>query len=305
MDGHFAGSESAGFVESDSVDAGESLDGVKVLDEDFFLAEPDGGESEDGTGEEDEAFGNHINEGGNSAGDGDFGGGSFNAKSRPEDESTDRDEGEGDVFHDVIHKSEKLRVGGFNFVGGLFDFAEFGFGADGGGGGFTGAGDNEGTGDEFVTVFLGDVVLLTSDEGFVNFDSSLFEAAVDEDLVAEREYYEVAFDDLVSRDLDGFAVTDDGGFLLGGEAHFVDSFLGTDFVDDTDKGVRDGDEDEEEVFIGADHEDHDGEDEVDEVKDSEGVSQDDFWDSVLGFLRGAVDFALGSFGLDLLSSETL
>ena len=305
VDGHFAGGEGAGFVESDSVDACEGFDGVEVLDEDFFLAEPDSSEGEDGAREQDEALGNHVDEGGDGASDGDFGGGTLDAEAGPEDEGTDGNEGEADILDDVVHEGEKLGVGGPHFVSGLFDSAQLRFGANGGGGGFTSAGNDERAGDELVAFFLSDVILLTSDESFVDFDGALFEAAVDEDLVAEREDEEVAFDNLVLVDLDGFAVSDDGGLLLGGEAHFVDGAFGADFVDDTNQGVRDGDEDKEEVLVRADGQNHEGEDEVDEVEDGEGVFEDDFWDGASGFLRGAVDFALGDFGLDLFGSKTL
>ena len=81
---------------------------------------------------------------------------------------------------------------------------------------------------------------------------------------------------MVLVDLDWLAVTNDSGLLLGDEAHFVDGAFGADFVDDTNEGVCDGDEDEEEVLVRADGENHESEDEIDEIEDGESVFEDDF-----------------------------
>lgn len=72
-------------------------------------------------------------------------------------------------------------------------------------------------------------------------------------------------------DLESLAVSNDGRFLLRNEAHFIDGVLGADFVDNTDKGVGDGDKNKEEVFVGANQDNHSGQDEVDEVEDGKGV----------------------------------
>ena len=68
------------------------------------------------------------------------------------------------------------------------------------------------------------------------------------------------------------AVSDDCGLLLGYEAHFVDSALSTDFVDDADESIGDGDQYEKEVFVATDGDDHRSEDDIDEIEDSEGVA---------------------------------
>ena len=96
-----------------------------------------------------------------------------------------------------------------------------------------GAGDDKTTRGECVASSLFDVVLLAGDEGFINFGTSLFDAGVDEDLVAEFEDEKVAVDDGAGGDLARFAVSDDGGVLFGSETHFVDSFFGTNGVNDT------------------------------------------------------------------------
>ena len=213
MDGHVAGGEGAGFVEGDGVDAGEGFDGVEILDEDFFTAEADGGESEDARSEEDETLGDHVDESSDGAGDGD-GGVGFGAESGPEEEGADGDEGEADVFNDVVHEFEEFAIGGFDGVGVLLEPGEFGFGADGGDGGFTGARDHERAGDEFVAFMFGDAALLAGNVGFVDLYSSLFYFGVDDDLVAEAKDDEVALNEIFGGDLESFATSDDGGVLL-------------------------------------------------------------------------------------------
>lgn len=233
MDGHVAGGEGAGFVEGDGVDAGESFDGVEILDEDFFTAEADGGESEDARSEEDETLWDHVDESSDGAGDGD-GGVGFGAESGPEEEGADGDEGEADVFDDVVHEFEEFTIGGLDGVGVLLELSELGLSADGSDSSFTGARDHEGAGDEFVALILCDAALLAGDIGFVDFYSSLFDFGVDDDLVTEAEDDKIAFDEIFGGDLEGFAVPDDGGVLLGDEFEFVDGAFGADFVDDAD-----------------------------------------------------------------------
>ena len=147
--------------------------------------------------------------------------------------------------------------------------------------------------------------MFAGDEGFVDFDFAGLDDGVDEDLVAERENQEVALDDLIGGDLAVSAFPDDGGVLLGLEFLLVDGLFGANFVDDADKGVGDGDKDEEEVFVGADQDDEDGEDEIDEVEEGESGSEDDFRDGVSGgFFGEFVDFAGGDFGGDFGIGET-
>ena len=188
----------------------------------------------------------------------------------PEENDADGDESEGNVLHDVVHDGEELRGRGFDGFGGGFEFGEIVLGANRGDFGLTGAGNHKGTGDEFVAGVFRDVVLFAGDEGFVDLDFASADHGVDQDLVAEREDHEVTLDDLVSGDLTGLAVTDDRGLLLGQETHFVDGAFGANFVDDADQSVGDGDEDEEKVFVGANQDDKDGQDEVDEVEEGEG-----------------------------------
>ena len=108
---------------------------------------------------------------------------------------------------------------------------------------------------------------------------------------------------MVLGDLAGLAVSDDGGLLLGEEAHFVDGAFGADAVDDADTGVSDGDKDEEEIFVGANRDNHEGEDEVDEVENGEGVPEDDSADGIGILGRSTINLALLDFGLDLRGSE--
>ena len=83
--------------------------------------------------------------------------------------------------------------------------------------------------------------MLAGDVGFVDFYRALDNLAVGGDLVADRADDEVTFDDLVLRDLPGASFPDDGGILLGDEAHFVDGALGANAVDDADESVGDSD----------------------------------------------------------------
>lgn len=168
-----------------------------------------------------------------------------------------------------------------------------------------GAGDHKGAGEEFVAGALHDVVLFAGDERFVDLDFPGGDAAVRRDLVAQGEDQEVALDQLAGGDLASLAAADDGGFLFGLEFEFVDGAFGADFVDDADQGVGEGDEDEKEVFIGADQDDKDGKDEVDEIEESESGFQDDARDGVGGGLFGQfIDLAGGDFGGDFFRGET-
>jgi len=147
--------------------------------------------------------------------------------------------------------------------------------------------------------------LFTGDEGFVDFDASLFDLSVDDDLVTKREDEEVAFDDLVLEDLANLSFPDDGRLLLGEEAHFVNGSFRTDAIDDADAGVSDSDEDEEEVFVGANGDNHEGKDEVDEVENRKGISEDNPADGVGVFMRDMVNPALLDAGLDLFLRKTV
>lgn len=285
--GHFAGSKRAGLVESDTVDTGEGFDGIEVLDEDFFATEANSREGEHARGEEDEALRNHIDKSGDGAGDGDFGGFGLDAKTRPEEKGADRDKSEGNVFDDVVHDFEKFGVSGLDSVGAGFEFFEIAVFDGGLGDGFTSARDDKATRDELVFDSLFEVVLFASDEGFVDFDASLSDFAVDEDLVANRINDDVAFFDVFLVDLKDLAVSFDSGFLLGQKFHFVNGVFGADFVDDSNESVGDSDKDKEEIFVRADDKNHASEDEVDEIKNRKSVFGDDFGVGVhrLTFLR--------------------
>ncbi len=191
MDGHAASGESAGFVESDGVDAGEGFDGVEVLDEDFFLAEADGGEGEDARGEQDEPLWNHIDEGGDGAGDG-GGGIGFGTKTGPEEEGADGDKRIANVFDDVVHEGEQLAVCGLDGLGFGLEFGDEVVGADAEDFGGDGARGEEGSRGEVVALSLDDAVLLAGDEGFVGFAGAVFDDAVEDDLVTEREDEQIA-----------------------------------------------------------------------------------------------------------------
>ena len=284
VDFHFAGGKSTSLIKGDSIYPSEGLDGIEVLDEDFLPAQADSGEGENRTSEENEAFRDHVNKGGYGASDCDFGGGVGDAEAGPENERADGDESETDVFNNVVHDGKQFRVGGFDGVGVLFKLVDEILLADGGGGGLTGAGNDETARGEFVAFSFSDIFLFTSDEGFVNLDGSLFYAGVDNDLVAEAKDKKVVFDYLIGGDLARFAVADDGGLLFREDSKFIDSFLGANFVDDANESVGDGDENKKEVFVGANGDNHEGEDEVDEVEDGEGVSEDNFGEGVLGFI---------------------
>ena len=158
----------------------------------------------------------------------------------------------------------------------MFEFADVAVFDGGSDGGFAVAGDDEATRDEFVAWAFFDVVGFAGDEGFVDFDDSLFDGGVDEDLVAEAEDHEISLDEVFRANLDGFVISNNSRVLLGEKFHLVDGAFGADFVDDGDESVGDGDKDEEEVFIRADDENHRCEDEVDEVEDRESVFRDDF-----------------------------
>ena len=186
---------------------------------------------------------------------------------------------------------------------GGFDFGELAVAADGGDSGFAGAGNDEAARDELVAFLFGDVVLLAGDVGFVDFYLAFFYFCIHNDLIAERENHEVAIHNLVLEDLPGFAVPDDGGLLLGNEAHFVDSPLGADAVDNRDAGVGDSNKDEKEILVGANRDNHQGEDEVDEVENRQSVSEDDFANGVLVFGGGAVDATICLTFFDLFFGE--
>ena len=151
-------------------------------------------------------------------------------------------------------------------MSGGFDFAKLTVCAYGYSFGLAGTRYDKGTGNEFVAFFLFDIVLLAGDKSFVDFDGTFRDFTINKDLVAESVDDEVAFDYLGLVDLNRFAVSDDGRFLLGNEAHFVDGFFGTNFVDNADESVRYGDEDKKEIFVSADRDNHQGEDEIDKIK---------------------------------------
>ena len=119
--------------------------------------------------------------------------------------------------------------------------------------------------------------------------------AVYNDLVAYRKDEEIAVDDLLLADLANLTISDNRRPLFRDKTHFVDGFLGANFVDNADKGISNGDEHKKKIFVAADKKNHDGKDEVNEIEDSESVFKDDFTDGVRLFPRGAIDAALANF----------
>ena len=79
-----------------------------------------------------------------------------------------------------------------------------------------------------------DIILFAGDKRFVDLDLPRGDGAVDQNLVAQRKHQEIALHDIRGGDLTGLAISDDRRLLLGLEAHFVNGFLGTNFVDDAD-----------------------------------------------------------------------
>ena len=284
VDFHFAGSKSAGLIEGDSVDTSEGFDGIEVLDEDFLPAQADSGEGENRTGEKDETFGDHVDKSSYGASDCDCGRGIGDAETGPEDERANGNESETDVFNNVVHDSKKFGVGSFDGVGVLFEFVDEILLANGRGGSFASAGNDEAARGECVAFSLSNVFLFAGNKGFVDFNSSLFYAGVDDDLVAETKDKEIAFDYLIGGDLTRLTITDDGWLLFGENSKFVDGFFGADFINNANEGVGDGNENKKEVFVGANGDNHESENEVDEIEDGKGVPEDDFGNGVLGFI---------------------
>ncbi len=64
--------------------------------------------------------------------------------------------------------------------------------------------------------------------------------------------------------------------MLREELQLIDNLLSADTIDDADKGIFDGDENKKHVFIRADESDHDSQDNVDKVEESESVFRDNF-----------------------------
>ena len=156
-------------------------------------------------------------------------------------------------------------------MGVVFEFGDEIVGADVDGFGVASARYDETARDERVAGGPNDVVLFPSDIGLVDLYGPLSDFAVNDYLVAEAIDEEVTFDDVGLVDLEGFAVSNDGGLLLGDEFELVDSAFGADFVDDADESVSDGDEEKKEIFVGANRDNHEGKDEIDEVENREGV----------------------------------
>lgn len=95
-------------------------------------------------------------------------------------------------------------------------------------------------------------------------------------MVAEGKDESVALCYCVGRDRDGATISDDGGALLADESKLVDDMLSTEIVDDANEGIGDGDSKEKEVAIATtSDENQNRENEVDKVKNSEGVPGDE------------------------------
>ena len=119
-------------------------------------------------------------------------------------------------------------------MGILLELGDFGFGANSSDGGFAGARDHEGTGDELIALVFCNTTLFAGNVGFVNFYGTRFYSCIDDNLVAETKNDEITLHKIFGGDLDGFAFPDDGGILLRDEFELVDSVLGTNFVNDAD-----------------------------------------------------------------------
>ena len=116
---------------------------------------------------------------------------------------------------------------------------------------------------------------------------------------AELDAKKITIDDLLLADLANLTISDNRRPLFRNKTHFVDGFLGADFVDNTDKGISNGDEHKKKIFVATNKKDHGGKGKVDKIKDSESVFKDDFADGVRLFPRGAIDAALADFGGNL------
>ena len=172
-----------------------------------------------------------------------------------------------------------------------------------GGGGFTGARNNKTTGDKLVAKRFFDVFLFTGDERFVDLDSSLFDFAIDNNLIAKRKNKKITLNDISLRNLNGFAFSDDSGVLFREEAHFVDDFFGTNFVNDADESIENSNREKEHVFIGANAKNHDSKNKIDEVENRKSVSSDDFGDRIRVAKIGVINFTLFNLGRNLFPGK--
>ena len=114
-------------------------------------------------------------------------------------------------------------------------------------------------------------------------------------MVAEGEDHKITFDKLVTGDLAGLTVTNDSRLLLGNEAHLIDGFFGTYFVDNTNKSVCDSNEDKKEIFIRANIDNHEGKDKIDKIKDGKSIAENNLRDGVLVFTGGGINFTMFDF----------
>ena len=90
------------------------------MHQDFFAAEANSGKSEHARGKENEALRYHIDKCGNRTSDGYLCNGAGNAEARPKQKCANGDKGIGNVFDDIVHKSEEFGIGGLNGMGGGF-----------------------------------------------------------------------------------------------------------------------------------------------------------------------------------------
>ena len=147
------------------------------MDKDFFLAETDSGKGETRGSEENKALRDHIDEGGDSAGNG-IGGVGFGAEASPEQKCTNRDEGVGNVLNNIVHEFEKFGIGGFDGVGGIFEFIDEIVHANVFDNSLGGARNYKTPRDEMIALVFGDIVLFAGDEGLIDLYGSLFNDAI-------------------------------------------------------------------------------------------------------------------------------
>ena len=266
--------ECAGFVQTKRVGPREHLDGVQILHQHALAGELDDAQRQRAARQQHQALRNHIDERGGRA----------ENRSRQimrdrifleEQRDAERQNDDGHNFDDPLEPRE-------NLAGFLFDVlcARGNPGnvipvRDAVGPRAAGARDDEAAGQKQVARLFEHRVRLAGDERLVDLALAGKDDAVGADLAAVGKDQHVVQHHLVDGQRKLFTVADDRHLRLREEGELVDHALGADFLKDADGGVAEYNADEQSVFIGADRQHGDGQQQIDDVEQRQQVVAED------------------------------
>jgi hypothetical protein len=284
--------EGPGLVGADHVDAGEPLDGGKLLHQHLLAAEPDHPERECHGRDEHQPLGHHRDQGPGHTQDGLVPGDSRQRELDDDRRQPDRDQKPGDEPQDLVDAALEFGVdqGELGRLG--RQLGRIRIGADLGGPIEPGPGDREAAGHDGVTDLLRLRVGLSREQAFVDLEMvGADDLAVDDQLVTGGQFDEVVEDHVVSGKPQDAVGSMDQRLGLAHDCERIERVFRAELLDDPDGRVGDDQQPEGRIDPGSRGQDDDQQDGQDGVDAGEDVVSDDLPDRPTATGRECVDLA--------------